>query len=62
MLCAQCGGEIRQPSRGRRRVWCSPRCRYRARDDARLRRWAAERGRQLSGDWSMDELVAALNA
>jgi endogenous inhibitor of DNA gyrase (YacG/DUF329 family) len=38
--CPSCGGPVEQPARGRRRLYCSPRCRWAAK-----RRRASERPR-----------------
>ncbi len=40
-VCVVCGGEVRQPTSGRRRLYCGPACRqraYRLRQAARARR------------------------
>lgn len=35
--CPVCGGEVEQPPRGRRRKFCSSRCRWAARNDRVMR-------------------------
>jgi hypothetical protein len=59
VICPRCCTTFR-PVTGWQR-WCSPACRQAGWRRRAGERWAVERDRQL-GEWSVEELIQAMNA